>query len=290
MTKILFVGLGIMGFPIASHLLRKYKSISVFNRTIKKSEKFKKKFSDYKVNIFKELEHINEHFEFIISCVGNDKDLENIYFSKNGLSKNIRSGGYIIDHTTASQKKAISLSNRFIKKKSYFFDAPVSGGESGAQSGKLSIMVGGNKGKFKKIKKILDVYSKSSVYMGVSGNGQITKMVNQICITGLIQTLAEGINFGKKNGLELNSMLSAIGNGAAQSWQMDNRAKTMWNNKFNFGFMNKLMVKDLKIIVDQSKINNLDIPITKKILSRYILLLKNGHENLDTSSLIKLLN
>ncbi len=290
MTKAIgFIGIGIMGSHIASHLVKKYKSIHIMGRSSKKTKKFISEHKD-KLFVYDRLDNLANNCNYIITCVGNDKDLRSVFLSKNGIHNGVRSGTFIIDHTTASPEISKVLFKKFVKKGSYFFDAPVSGGESGAQSGKLSIMVGGNKKRFKKIKTILDVYSKSSVYMGVSGNGQITKMVNQICITGLIQTLAEGINFVKKNGLELNSMLSAIGNGAAQSWQMDNRAETMWNNKFSFGFMNKLMVKDLKIIVEQSKIRNLDIPITKKVLSKYILLLKNGHENLDTSSLIKLLN
>ena len=157
-----------------------------------------------------------------------------------------------MDHTTASLNISIKLFKKFRASK-FFFDAPVSGGEIGAQKGNLAIMVGGEKNKFEVLKKSLDCYYKSMIYMGKSGNGQLTKMVNQICVASIIQGLAEGLNFAKKKKLNVENLLEAIQNGAAQSWQLENRSITMWNNKFNFGFMNKLMLKDLKILLNESK-------------------------------------
>ena len=170
-----------------------------------------------------------------------------------------------------------------------FFDAPISGGENGAITGKLSIMVGGDKKIFSKLTNILDPYSKSLIYMGKSGSGQITKMVNQICVASVIQGLAEGLTLAKVKKLNIDSLIKVISNGAAQSWQLENRALTMWKNKFNFGFMNKLMLKDLDIISQQIKTNKINLPVTKKIRLYYQMLVNKGYEKEDTSNLIRLL-
>ncbi len=289
MKKIAFLGLGVMGFHIAAHLLKKYKKITIFNRTLQKSKKFKKMFSKFDVEIAMTPSDAANNNDFLVSCVGNDNDLIEIYFGKYGIFKNIKKNSHVIDHTTVSPKTAKICFDEFKKKKCKFLDAPVSGGEIGAINGMLSIMVGGEKIIFEQLKPILSVYSQSLVYMGKSGNGQLAKMVNQICVSGVIQGLAEGLNFGKKNGLTLNKLLSAISKGAAQSWQMENRSETMWRDKFNFGFMNKWMKKDLEIAKKIATEKKIDIPITNEILKKYSKLIKNGHEKLDTSSLIKLL-
>ena len=289
MKRIAFLGIGVMGFHIASHLLKKNKKITIYNRTSEKSEKFKKLFNKLDVQIAKTPLDAAYNNDIFISCVGNDNDLMEIYFDKNGIFNNIKSNAYVIDHTTVSPETAKFCFNKFKRKKCNFLDAPVSGGEIGAINGLLSIMVGGDNTIFKKLRPIMNIYSKSLIYMGKSGSGQLAKMVNQICVSSVIQGLAEGLNFGKKTGLKLDKLLSAISNGAAQSWQMENRSETMWKDKFNFGFMNKWMKKDLEIVKKIASKKKINIPITNEILKKYSILIKNGYENLDTSSLIKLL-
>ena len=290
MINIGFIGLGVMGSSIASHLLNKNVRLTIYNRSKKKCLKFKRKYKNYSIKIVDSPLLLAKDNKFIFSCVGNDDDIKEIYLSKKGIINNLEEETYIIDHTTSSSEIAIQSFKEFKRKKSYFLDAPVSGGEIGAKKGELSIMVGGEKKAFNKIKKFLNNYSKSLIYMGKSGSGQTAKMVNQICVSAIIQGLSEGLNFGKVQGLEINNLLKAISNGAAQSWQMDNRALTMWKNKFNFGFMNKWMHKDLKIIKTSAKNSGISIPITNKILNYYSKLIEKGYDKDDTSSLIRLLN
>ena len=290
MKKIGFIGLGIMGGNMASHLLKKYKNINIIKRDSINTKKFIKKFANKgKINLYNNPKELAENSELIISCVGNDNDLEDIYLRKNKILDGVKKNTIIVDHTTASLNISIKLFKKFRSKQVFFFDAPVSGGEIGAQKGNLAIMVGGEKNKFGVLKKSLDCYYKSMIYMGKSGNGQLTKMVNQICVASIIQGLAEGLNFAKKKKLNVENLLEAIQNGAAQSWQLENRSITMWNNKFNFGFMNKLMLKDLKILLNESKISNIELPITKQIKGFYTKLIKKGYSKEDTSNLIRLL-
>ena len=291
MKKIGFIGLGIMGGNMASHLLKKYKNINIIKRNSINTKKFIKKFANKgKINLYNNPKELAENSELIISCVGNDNDLEDIYLRKNKILDGVKKNTIIVDHTTASLNISIKLFKKFRSKQVFFFDAPVSGGEIGAQKGNLAIMVGGEKNKFGVLKKSLDCYYKSMIYMGKSGNGQLTKMVNQICVASIIQGLAEGLNFAKKKKkLNVENLLEAIQNGAAQSWQLENRSITMWNNKFNFGFMNKLMLKDLKILLNESKISNIELPITKQIKGFYTKLIKKGYSKEDTSNLIRLL-
>ena len=290
MKKIGFIGLGIMGGNMASHLLKKYKNINIIKRNSINTKKFIKKFANKgKINLYDNHKELAENSELIISCVGNDNDLEDIYLRKNKILDGVKKNTIIVDHTTASLNISIKLFKKFRSKQVFFFDAPVSGGEIGAQKGNLAIMVGGEKNKFEVLKKSLDCYYKSMIYMGKSGNGQLTKMVNQICVASIIQGLAEGLNFAKKKKLNVENLLEVIQNGAAQSWQLENRSITMWNNKFNFGFMNKLMLKDLKILLNESKISNIELPITKQIKGFYTKLIKKGYSKEDTSNLIRLL-
>ena len=290
MKKIGFIGLGIMGGNMASHLLKKYKNINIIKRNSINTKKFIKKFANKgKINLYNNPKELAENSELIISCVGNDNDLEDIYLRKNKILDGVKKNTIIVDHTTASLNISIKLFKKFRSKQVFFFDAPVSGGEIGAQKGNLAIMVGGEKNKFEVLKKSLDCYFKSMIYMGKSGNGQLTKMVNQICVASIIQGLAEGLNFAKKKKLNVENLLEVIQNGAAQSWQLENRSITMWNNKFNFGFMNKLMLKDLKILLNESKISNIELPITKQIKGFYTKLIKKGYSKEDTSNLIRLL-
>ena len=290
MKKIGFIGLGIMGSNIAYHLLKKYKNINIIKRNSVNTKKFLKNFANKgKINLFENYKELAENSELIISCVGNDNDLKDIYFKKNKILDGVKKNTIIVDHTTASLDVSIKLFKKFKNKDAFFFDAPLSGGEIGAIEGNLAIMVGGDKKKFSILKKYLDCYYKSLVYMGNSGNGQLTKMVNQICVASIIQGLAEGLNFAKKKKLNIEKLLEVVRNGAAQSWQLENRSLTMWKNQFNFGFMNKLMLKDLKILLEESKISNIKLPITKQIKGFYLKLIKKGYSKEDTSNLIRLL-
>ena len=291
MKKVGFIGLGIMGSNMAKNLINHVDQLNIISRNSKKTLNFISKLKkNKKLKIFDTLEDLTKQSNIIISCVGNDRDLKDIFLSKKGIINYVSKNTIIIDHTTASAEITEVLNKKFLIKKCLFYDAPVSGGEIGAINGTLSIMVGGNKKKINLIKNIASNYSKSIVYMGQSGNGQITKMVNQICVASIIQGLAEGLFFAKKKKLNVDNLMKVISNGAGQSWQFDNRTKTMWDNKFNFGFMNKLMLKDLKIILKETKNVNINLPITKIIKGYYSNLVKKGYSHEDTSNLIRLLN
>ena len=291
MKKVGFIGLGVMGSNMAKNLINHVDQLNIISRNSKKTFNFTSKLKkNKKLKIFDKLEDLAKQSNIIISCVGNDRDLKDIFLTKKGIINYVSKNTVIIDHTTASAEITEVLYKKFLIKKCFFYDAPVSGGEIGAINGTLSIMVGGNKKKINLIKNIVSNYSKSIVYMGKSGNGQLTKMVNQICVSSIIQGLAEGLFFAKKKKLNVDNLIKVIGNGAGQSWQFDNRTKTMWDNKFNFGFMNKLMLKDLKIILKETKNVNINLPITKIIKGYYSNLVKKGYSHEDTSNLIRLLN
>ncbi len=291
MKKVGFIGLGVMGSNMAKNLVNHVDQLNIISRNSKKTFNFTSKLKkNKKLKIFDKLEDLAKQSNIIISCVGNDRDLKDIFLTKKGIINYVSKNTVIIDHTTASAEITEVLYKKFLIKKCFFYDAPVSGGEIGAINGTLSIMVGGNKKKINLIKNIVSNYSKSIVYMGKSGNGQLTKMVNQICVASIIQGLAEGLFFAKKKKLNVDNLIKVIGNGAGQSWQFDNRTKTMWDNKFNFGFMNKLMLKDLKIILKETKNVNINLPITKIIKGYYSNLVRKGYSHEDTSNLIRLLN
>ena len=291
MKKVGFIGLGVMGSNMAKNLINHVDQLNIISRNSKKTFNFTSKLKkNKKLKIFDKLEDLAKQSNIIISCVGNDRDLKDIFLTKKGIINYVSKNTVIIDHTTASAEITEVLHKKFLIKKCLFYDAPVSGGEIGAINGTLSIMVGGNKKKINLIKNIVSNYSKSIVYMGKSGNGQLTKMVNQICVASIIQGLAEGLFFAKKKKLNVDNLIKVIGNGAGQSWQFDNRTKTMWDNKFNFGFMNKLMLKDLKIILKETKNVNINLPITKIIKGYYSNLVRKGYSHEDTSNLIRLLN
>ena len=284
MTKAIgFIGLGVMGFPMAGHL-SKYNQIAVFNRTKKKSEIWSAK---YKGKICSSLTELTKISDVIILCVGDDNDVRDIVTGHQGFLENLKPGSIIVDHTTTSAKLAKEMYQLLNSNNVSYIDAPVSGGELGAQSGKLSIMVGGNKDAYNQIKSILEPYTKLIKYMGVSGSGQYTKMVNQICIAGLIQALAEGINFSEKVGLDTKSALEVVSSGAAQSWQMENRWLSMLDDSYDHGFAVDLMRKDLEIVLDEANINNINIEITKIINEFYKDIQKAGGGRWDTSSLLK---
>jgi len=285
-----FIGLGVMGYNIALHIINANRNVHIINRNSANTLKFIKKFKNSRqLFTYDQYDHLSNKCDFIISCVGKDLDLKDVYLSKNGILKGLSPKTLIVDHTTASYDISKVLYEKTLGKKCYFFDAPISGGEIGAINGTLSIMVGGKKSKFKYIKEILDLYSKSLIYMGKPGSGQLTKMVNQICVATIIQGLAEGLNFAKKKKLDVDSLIKVLKNGAGQSWQLENRAKTMWKSEFNFGFMNKLMLKDLDIIIKEINQSDIKLPVTKIIKNNYQKLIKLGFEKEDTSNLIRLL-
>ncbi|PPR43928.1 MAG: 2-hydroxy-3-oxopropionate reductase [Alphaproteobacteria bacterium MarineAlpha5_Bin11] len=284
--KIAFIGLGVMGFPMAGHLSRSGYDISVYNRTKSKASKWINK---YKGNIFTKPYLAANNADIIIICVGRDKDLLEVIEGPNGILQSAKKNSIIIDHTTASAKIAKYFYKKCKKNNIAFLDAPVSGGQSGAENGILSIMVGGDKKYFNLVKPVLSSYGKAISLIGNSGSGQLCKMVNQICIAGLVQGLSEGLFFGKKSKLDMDKVLEVITKGAAQSWQMDNRANTMLSKKFNFGFAVNWMCKDLSICFDQAKSINVNLPTTKIIKGYYEKIRKNGGNRWDTSSLISLL-
>ncbi|MDB3881156.1 NAD(P)-dependent oxidoreductase [Gammaproteobacteria bacterium] len=286
--KYLFVGLGTMGYPMAGHLSKNQDfDIYVYNRTEAVSDKW---LSEYKGLKFNLTDSNNIHFNGLITCLKNDEAIVDLLLKKRLISC-LNKNSFVLDHSTTSLNliELITSDECVIKNNISFFDAPVSGGEAGAINGVLSVMFGGPKIKVLTIKKIMNAYSKSIVHIGPSGHGQLTKMVNQICIAGLIQALSEGISLGKSVNLNMKKVFKAISNGAAQSWQMDNRFETMINEKFDFGFAVDLMIKDLNIALKESKDNNLTLKISNQVLKQYKKLSKLGDGDLDTSSLIKVI-
>ena len=282
MTNIGFVGLGIMGGPMASHLNNNGYNLSVFNRSKEKSEKWLTENSQAKVCF--SIKDIATECDIIILCVGNDNDVRQIVDESKNL---IRPGTIVIDHTTTSAQLAKEMNKTLAERGSYFLDAPVSGGEAGAQKGALSIMVGGDEKVYMSIKEVLDSYSKFSKFMGPSGFGQLTKMVNQICIAGLIQSLAEGLHFAKKSNLEVKDVIEVISKGAAQSWQMENRWKSMIDDEYEHGFVVDLMRKDLDIVLEHANTIDANLEITD-IVNRFYKDIQNaGGGKWDTSSLLR---
>ena len=283
MPKILFIGLGTMGYPMAGHLSRD-NDVTVYNRSRLKADNWIK---EYKGNLITNLSELNDPFDYIISCVGNDNDLEEITISSLGCFKNLNSETVFIDHSTVSPKIVKLINKEALKLGIQFLDAPISGGEVGAINGALSIMVGGNLSSFEKSREVLQSYAKKIKFMGVSGSGQLTKIINQICIAGLVQGLAEAVHFMKKTDLDVDDVVDVISGGAAQSWQLDNRFKTMSEDKFNFGFAVDLMRKDLGIAFEQAADFGIELEVTKIVDQFYLELQQMGYNDLDTSSLIK---
>ena len=286
MLKVGFIGLGTMGFPIAGHISKSYKTL-VFNRTINKSQKWT---SEFEGEICDSVKELTLKSEVIFLCLSEDRDIEEVVLGSDGILEHLNEGTIVVDHSTTSADTAILISKELLKKGSVYLDAPVSGGEAGAQNGKLSVMLGGDSAAYKEISSILDCYSAFHKYMGPSGNGQLTKMINQICIAGLLQALAEAASFSKKSGISSKDVLDVISKGAAQSWQMENRWQSMIDDQYNFGFAVDLMVKDLEIVSEFSKKIGANISITETIKSFYKELQAKGAGKLDTSSLLKRLD
>ena len=279
-----FIGLGVMGYPMAGYISKAGHNVTVFNRTGSKADKW---IGEYKGTKADSPAKAVENADYILTCVGNDNDLREVTFGEKGIFKTIKKKAIYIDNTTASANIAREI-YLYSKKNDFgFLDAPVSGGQAGAENGALTVMIGGEKENYDKASPIIDCYSKKMKLLGKAGNGQLAKMVNQICIAGLVQGLSEGINFGLKAGLKMEEVIEVISKGAAQSWQMDNRYKTMIEDKFDFGFAVDWMRKDLKIAIEEAKKNNSPLPITKTIDGYYEEIQKMGGNRWDTSSLIR---
>ncbi len=276
-----------MGYPMAGHLSKNESlEVYVYNRTECILDQWLTEYKGSKFNF----DDANKRFDGLILCLKDDCSIIDVLINKNLISC-LKSNSFIIDHSTTSLELVSSITEdkNIIKKNISFYDSPISGGEAGAIQGSLSVMFGGPEYKILTIESLMQHYSKSIVHVGPNGHGQLTKMVNQLCIGALIQGLSEGIAFGKSSGLNMNKVLDAISNGAAQSWQMDNRFKTMTNQEFNFGFAVDLMIKDLNIALMESAANGLNLDISKKVLKKYQELSNLGDGQLDTSSLIKLI-
>ncbi|MDC3017720.1 NAD(P)-dependent oxidoreductase [Paracoccaceae bacterium] len=283
MKKITFIGLGVMGFPMAGHLSKAGYKVTVYNRSEEKSKLWTK------TNIgtyFTSIKEAVSDSDIVFSCVGNDTDLREITLGTDKAFSSMKPGSVFIDHTTTSSDIAVELSKKAKELNIHFLDAPVSGGEVGAIKGELTVMIGGENSIFEKIKSIIAAYAKNITLIGGPGKGQIAKMVNQICIAGLIQALSEAISFSEKSGLDTKKVLSAISQGAAGSWQLSNRGETMVDRKFDFGFAVKLMRKDLDICLNHAGNNNISLPITSIVNQFYAEIQRNGGSKFDTSSLL----
>ncbi len=282
--NVAFIGLGVMGYPMAGYISKGGHNVTVFNRTKSKAEKWIK---EYKGEMAETPAEAAKNAEYVFTCVGNDNDLSEVTIGKHGIYNTIKKGSVHIDNTTASAEIARKLYKSSKAHGWGFLDAPVSGGQAGAENGALTVMIGGDQADFDKAKDKIDCYSKKMKLLGKAGSGQLAKMVNQICIAGLVQGLSEGINFGMKAGLNMEDVIEVISKGAAQSWQMENRFKTMIDDKFDFGFAVDWMRKDLKIAMDEAKNNGSLLPVTELVDKFYGEVQALGGNRWDTSSLIK---
>jgi 3-hydroxyisobutyrate dehydrogenase-like beta-hydroxyacid dehydrogenase len=288
MAKVAFLGLGVMGYPMAGHLKKKGgHDVTVYNRTPAKAEQWTKEYGGKHAATPREAAR---DCDFVMTCVGNDDDVRSVVYGDNGALAGMKKGAILVDHTTASAVLAKELFERTKERGIGFIDAPVSGGQAGAVNGQLGIMCGGEQATFDKVKPIIDVYAKLAALIGGPGAGQLTKMVNQICIAGLVQGLAEGLAFAKRSNLDVEKVVGVISKGAAQSWQMENRWKQMNEVKFDgFGFAVDWMRKDLGICMEEAKKNGARLPVSALIDQFYAHIQARGGRRWDTSSLMHLL-
>ena len=284
--KIAFLGLGVMGFPMSGHLASKGYDVVVYNRSASKSEEWLKQHKGTSKSTPREA---SQGCDIVFACVGNDDDVRSVVYGENGALEGMESQAVFVDHTTASANLAHELAEAAKEKNIRFIDAPVSGGQAGAENGVLTVMCGGNETIFAKVQPVIDSYARAVTLMGDVGAGQLTKMVNQICIAGLLQGLSEGMNFALKAGLDPETVVDVISKGAAGSWQMENRALTMADDKFDFGFAVNWMRKDLKIVLEEAQRNKARLPATALIDQFYAQVQERGGGRWDTSSLIHLL-
>lgn len=287
MAKVAFLGLGVMGFPMAGHLKSKGgHDVTVYNRTAAKAEKW---IAHYGGRTAPTPKLAAQDQDFVMACVGNDNDLREVMLGKGGAFAGARAGTIVIDHTTASAMIARELHEEARRRGFDFIDAPISGGQAGAENGVLTVMCGGDEAPFAKAEKVMAAYARACNLMGASGSGQLAKMANQICIAGVVQGLAEALYFAQKAGLDIEKLVATISKGAAQSWQMENRYKTMAAGKFDFGFAVDWMRKDLDICIAEARRNGAHLPVTALVDQFYSQVQKMGGRRWDTSSLIALL-
>ena len=284
MAKVAFLGLGVMGYPMAGHLRKKGgHEVTVYNRTAAKAEKWVAEFGGRTAPTPKAAA---EGQDFVLCCVGNDNDLREVTLGANGAYHGIKKGAVFIDHTTASAEIARELYGDAKKRGFGFIDAPVSGGQAGAENGVLTVMCGGDADAYARADPVIAAYARMCKLLGAAGSGQLTKMVNQICIAGIVEGLSEAIHFAKKAGLDVNAVIETISKGAAQSWQMENRYKTMMAGKFDFGFAVDWMRKDLAICLGEGRKNGATLPVTALVDQFYAEVQRMGGRRWDTSSLI----
>jgi 3-hydroxyisobutyrate dehydrogenase len=287
-THVAFIGMGVMGYPMAGHLASAGHAVTVYNRSPAKAQAWIAEFAKSKApKSAPTPREAAAGADIVFCCVGNDDDLRSVIFGADGALAGMKAGAILVDHTTASADVAREIYAAAKNLGILFIDAPVSGGQGGAQNGLLTVMCGGDESVFECVKPVAMAFSRAFTLMGASGAGQLTKMVNQICIAGLVQGLSEAIAFGQKAGLDMNLVLDVIGKGAAQSWQMDNRGKTMVADKFDFGFAVDWMRKDLGLVFDEAKRNGAVLPVTMLVDQFYGDVQKLGGKRWDTSSLIK---
>ncbi|MEK9968992.1 MAG: NAD(P)-dependent oxidoreductase [Ferrovibrio sp.] len=283
MAKVAFIGLGVMGYPMAGHLVKAGHSVTVWNRSAEKADKWVAQHKGQKAATPKEAA---SGAEFVMACVGNDDDLRSVTYGDSGILAGLAKGAVFVDHTTASADVAREIGEKAKASGQGFIDAPVSGGQAGAENGQLTIMCGGDGGTYEKAKPVIQAYAKMQNLMGPTGSGQLTKMMNQICIAGLVQGLAEALAFGRASGLDLMKAVEVISKGAAGSWQMDNRHKTMIEGKFDYGFAVDWMRKDLGICLAEARRNGSSLPVAALVDQFYAEVQQMGGNRWDTSSLI----
>jgi len=282
--KVAFLGLGVMGLPMAGHLSLAGHDVTVYNRSAPKAQAWAGEFKGRTAGTPREAA---AGCDIVFCCVGNDEDLRSVVLGNDGAFAGMKPGSVFVDHTTASADVARELSAAAMARGLQFVDAPVSGGQAGAQNGLLTVMCGGDAAAFEAARPVAMAFSRAFTLLGPSGAGQLAKMVNQICIAGLVQGLSEGIAFGMRAGLDMEQVLEVIGKGAAQSWQMDNRGKTMIQGRFDFGFAVDWMRKDLGLVLDEAKRNGARLPVTALVDQFYADVQQLGGNRWDTSSLIK---
>ena len=283
MAKVAFIGLGVMGYPMAGHLVRAGHQVCVYNRTPAKAAQWMAEHGGSQASTPREAA---QGAELVMTCVGNDEDLRSVVLGADGAFAGMAAGAVLVDHTTASADVARELASQAGALGLCFLDAPVSGGQAGAENGVLTIMVGGSKVAYAQAEPVLQAYARMIRLMGEAGSGQLTKMVNQICIAGLVQGLAEALHFAQRAGLDGESAMEVIGKGAAQSWQLDNRHKTMLAGEFEFGFAVDWMRKDLSILLDEARRNGAQLPVTALVDQFYADVQAMGGGRWDTSSLM----
>ncbi|MEM6731641.1 MAG: NAD(P)-dependent oxidoreductase [Myxococcota bacterium] len=287
MAKVAFIGLGVMGYPMAGHLQRGGHQVRVFNRTSARAQSW---VDEYRGESAATPAHAADGCDCVMTCVGGDDDIRDVAFSKTGLLQSLGSDAVWVDHTTASAELAREAGAACAARSAHFLDAPVSGGQAGAEGGTLTIMCGGSEVAFERAEPVLAHYGKRKVRIGEVGAGQLAKMVNQICIAGLLQGLAEGVHFAECAGLDHEQVFEAISSGAAGSWQMQNRAQTMHERRFDFGFALDWMRKDLGMALDEARRNRARLPVAALVDQYYAALQARGNGRLDTSALIALLD